>query len=108
MTNAPTEADTYEWLEAIDRHPDMTVAESLAALWVLGVDVDMSETDLYNAVYKLVEFGFWWRCSRLRCSLGVRSVFGCAVRLERLAAGGDRGCWKPTKKSCLLTCMVKY
>ena len=31
MTNAPTEADTYEWLEAIDRHPDMTVAESLAA-----------------------------------------------------------------------------
>ena len=36
----------------------MTVAESLAALWVLGVDVDMSETDLYNAVYKLVEFGF--------------------------------------------------
>ncbi|MCB0933302.1 MAG: hypothetical protein KDB71_15560 [Mycobacterium sp.] len=87
MTNAPTEADTYEWLEAIDRHPDMTVAESLAALWVLGVDVDMSETDLYNAVYKLVEFGF------------LVEVFspalqpGCEVSLRLRGALGTPSCW---------------
>jgi hypothetical protein len=50
--------DSYEWLEAIGRHPAMADEDLLAAYAALGVPTDRTPEQLDESTFKLQLWGF--------------------------------------------------
>jgi hypothetical protein len=50
--------DSYDWLEAIDAHPNTTTADLLAAYHVLGAETDRTPEQLDESAFRLHLFGF--------------------------------------------------
>ncbi len=53
-----TTIDSYEWLDAIDRHPESTNTELLAAYSTLGAKTDLTPEELDASVFGLQMLGF--------------------------------------------------
>jgi hypothetical protein len=59
MTAPTTTIDNYEWLTAIDRHPQTTTVDVLAAHHIIGTPTDISP-DQYASTFRLHLLGFLW------------------------------------------------
>lgn len=72
--------DNFDWLDAVDSHPDLSVVDKAVALDFVGVRTDLSEDQRFWGAYHLETYGFLrsevqprsWLARRLRRSVTVK------------------------------------
>lgn len=55
---APAGVDNFDWLDAIDDHPETTTVDVLAAHHIVGTPTDIPTEQLDTATFRLQVYGF--------------------------------------------------
>ena len=57
-TTAPSGVDNFDWLDAIDDHPETTTVDVLAAYHIIGTPAGITTEQLDTATFRLQVYGF--------------------------------------------------
>lgn len=60
ITDNPGSVDNFDWLAAIDQHPETTNVDVLAAHHIVGTKTDITSEQLDASMFRLHLLGFLW------------------------------------------------